>query len=68
MLDQEIILSSFIFSLFNDVLAGNQPMFADPGTDSFAGTNVMSIAVELPKSMVGSGDSVNIWVESKRKQ
>lgn len=58
----------FDFFRFNDVLAGNQPMFANPGTDSFAGTNVMSIVVELPKSMVGSGDSVNIWVESKRKQ
>lgn len=37
-------------------------------SDSFAGTNVMSIVVELPKSMVGSGETVNFWVESKRKQ
>ncbi|MDG5492199.1 DUF4331 domain-containing protein [Psychroserpens sp. SPM9] len=37
-------------------------------SDSFAGTNVLSIVVELPKSMVGNGDSVNIWVETKRKQ
>ncbi|WP_435413036.1 DUF4331 family protein [Psychroserpens mesophilus] len=37
-------------------------------SDTFAGTNVLSIVIELPKSMVGSGDSVNLWVESKRKQ
>ncbi|WCO00718.1 DUF4331 family protein [Psychroserpens ponticola] len=37
-------------------------------SDTFAGTNVLSIVVELPKAMVGSGDSVNLWVESKRKQ
>jgi hypothetical protein len=37
-------------------------------SDTFAGTNVLSIVVELPKSMVGNGDSVNLWVESKRKQ
>ena len=45
--------------------AGSGPGFA---SDSFAGTNVLSVVVEVPKSMVGSGDSVNMWVESKRKQ
>ena len=56
------------FFRYGDIIAGNETMFASPGVDSFAGTNVMSIVVELPKAMVGSGDSVNIWVESKRKQ
>ncbi|WP_047547791.1 DUF4331 family protein [Psychroserpens sp. Hel_I_66] len=37
-------------------------------SDTFAGTNVLSIVVELPKSMVGSGDAVGMWVETKRKQ
>lgn len=58
----------FDFFRFGDIIAGNETMFSSPGTDSFAGTNVMSIVVELPKAIVGSGDSVNIWVESKRKQ
>tara|TARA_B100000809_G_C15121618_1_gene524526 strand:+ start:337 stop:990 length:654 start_codon:yes stop_codon:yes gene_type:complete len=58
----------FDFFRFGDIIAGNETMFSSPGTDSFAGTNVMSIVVELPKASVGSGDSVNIWVESKRKQ
>ncbi|MCK8479516.1 DUF4331 family protein [Psychroserpens algicola] len=56
------------FARYGEIIAGNETMFSDPGTDSFAGTNVLSVVVELPKSMVGSGDSVNIWVESKRKQ
>ena len=58
------------FFRFGDILTPDNGIssFNSPGTDSFAGTNVMSIVVELPKAMVGSGDSVNIWVESKRKQ
>ena len=58
------------FFRYGDILTPDNGInsFNSPGTDSFAGTNVMSIVVELPKTMVGSGDSVNIWVESKRKQ
>lgn len=58
------------FFRYGDILTPDNGIssFNDPGTDSFAGTNVMSIVIELPKAMVGSGDSVNIWVESKRKQ
>jgi len=58
------------FFRYGDILTPDNGInsFNNPGTDSFAGTNVMSIVVELPKTMVGSGESVNIWVESKRKQ
>ena len=41
---------------------------AGEATDTFAGTNVMSIVVEVPKAMVGGSGSINTWVESKRKQ
>jgi len=41
--------------------------FNQPGTDTFAGTNVMSVVVEVPKSMLGSSDTFNAWAESKRK-
>lgn len=41
--------------------------FNDPGTDAFAGTNVLSVVVEVPKSMLGSSTTFNSWVESKRK-
>ncbi|SFD21119.1 DUF4331 family protein [Algibacter pectinivorans] len=36
-------------------------------SDTFAGTNVMSIVVEVPKSMIGGSGKINTWVESKRK-
>jgi hypothetical protein len=41
--------------------------FDSPGSDTFAGTNVMSIVVELPKSMLGSSDQFSTWVVSKVK-
>ncbi|WP_299334627.1 DUF4331 family protein [uncultured Psychroserpens sp.] len=56
------------FARYGEIIAGNETMFNDPGSDTFAGTNVLSVVVEVPKAMVGTGDSVNIWVESKRKQ
>tara|TARA_R110002049_G_scaffold206269_1_gene376766 strand:- start:4277 stop:4960 length:684 start_codon:yes stop_codon:yes gene_type:complete len=36
-------------------------------SDTFAGTNVMSIVVEVPKTMIGGSGTINTWVESKRK-
>ena len=42
--------------------------FRKPGQDTFAGTNVMSIIVEVPKSMIGGTGTINVWAESKRKQ
>jgi hypothetical protein len=60
----------FFFDLgaYSDILAGNAPGFSNPGTDTFAGTNVLSIVVELPKSMLGATNSINAWVETKIKQ
>lgn len=58
----------FDFNQFGAILGGNATSFNNPGDDSFKGTNVMAVVVELPKSMLGSGDSVNTWVETKRKQ
>jgi len=37
-------------------------------SDSFAGTNVLSLVIEVPKSMLGGTGSINTWVETKRKQ
>ncbi len=56
------------FARYGEIIGGTETSFADPGEDLFMGTNVMSIVVEVPKAMVGSGDSVNLWVEAKRKQ
>ncbi len=58
----------FFFDLvrYGEILAGSQPGFRNPGVDAFAGTNVLSLVVEVPKSRLGTGD-VNIWATSNRK-
>lgn len=55
------------FAQFSNIIAGNATSFNDPGSDTFAGTNVMSIVVEVPKSMIGGSGTINAWVETKRK-
>ncbi len=55
------------FAQYGEILAGNATGFNNPGSDTFAGTNVMSIVVEVPKSMVGGSGTINTWVETKRK-
>lgn len=37
-------------------------------SDTFAGTNVLSVVVEVPKTSIGGSGTINTWVESKRKQ
>ena len=56
------------FAQYGQIIAGNATSFNSPGADTFAGTNVMSIVVEVPKSMIGGSGTINTWVESKRKQ
>ena len=59
----------FFFDLtrFKEIIAGTQTAFRNPGVDAFAGTNVMSIVVEVPKSALGSATTINVWGESKSK-
>lgn len=64
---------------FDSYMAGSAATgFNNPGTDTYAGTNVLSIVVELPKALLGTpvanvnpfapGDpTYNMWVETKRK-
>jgi hypothetical protein len=56
------------FSQYGEIIAGNATGFNNPGSDTFAGTNVLSIVVEVPKTMVGTSGTINVWVESKLKQ
>ncbi|WP_323027751.1 DUF4331 family protein [Gelidibacter japonicus] len=58
----------FDFDQFNAILAGTATGFNDPGTDKFKGTNVLSVVVEVPKTMIGGSGNINSWVETKRKQ
>ena len=59
----------FFFDLarFKEIIAGTQTGFRNPGVDAFAGTNVMSIVVEVPKTMLGSAATINVWGETKSK-
>lgn len=57
----------FDFAQYSEIIAGNAASFNDPGSDTFAGTNVLSVVVEVPKSMLGNAATLNTWVESKRK-
>lgn len=42
--------------------------FNSPGADTFAGSNVLSVVVEVPKSAIGdTNGSFNSWVETKSK-
>lgn len=58
----------FFFDLtaFKAIIGGTATQFNNPGTDTFKGTNVLSLVVEVPKSLLGSGD-INIWATANRK-
>jgi hypothetical protein len=58
----------FFFDLnqFKKVIAGTASGFNNPGSDSFAGTNVLSTVIEIPKSMLGTGNSISVWLETKK--
>ncbi|WP_395049455.1 DUF4331 family protein [Flavobacterium sp.] len=60
----------FFFDLgqFKHILAGEATGFNNPGTDTFAGTNVLSTIIEVPKSLLGSSTTINVWAETKKKQ
>lgn len=60
----------FFFDLgqFQAILGGSASGFNNPGSDTFAGTNVLSTVVEVPKSMLGASASINVWAETKQKQ
>lgn len=57
----------FDFAQYSKIIGGMAPGFNSPGSDTFAGSNVLSIVVEVPKSMIGGSGTINTWVESKRK-
>ncbi|MGY6649372.1 DUF4331 family protein [Wenyingzhuangia sp. IMCC45574] len=56
------------FAQYSAIIGGTASGFNDPGADTFAGTNVKSIVVEVPKSMVGGSGTINTWVTTKRKK
>ena len=60
----------FFFDLdqYKKIVGGTASSFNNPGKDAFAGTNVMSIVVEVPVSLLNaSSGKVNVWAETKKK-
>ena len=59
----------FFFDLnqYKAILAGTATEFNDPGMDTLAGTNVLSMVVELPKSMLGGSSTIDTWVTTNRE-
>jgi hypothetical protein len=60
----------FFFDLarFREIVAGTATSFRTPGVDTFANTNIMAIVVEVPKNLLVTGMSINVWAESKTKK
>ncbi|MEO5944133.1 MAG: DUF4331 family protein [Ferruginibacter sp.] len=60
----------FFFDLnaYHAVLAGT-PAFNNPGSDAFAGTNVLAFVVEVPKALFGTvaAGKINVWLTTKTK-
>lgn len=59
----------FFFDLvqFKHIIAGQATAFRNPGVDTFAGTNVLAIVVELPSSRLG-GTKLGVWGSTSRPQ
>ncbi len=57
----------FDLSQYKAILAGTASSFNNPGHDSFAGTNVLGLVVEVPKSLLGNSSTINVWLEAKKK-
>jgi hypothetical protein len=56
------------FAQYGAIINGNASSFNNPGADTFAGTNVLSIVVEVPKSQIGGSGTINTWVTTNAKQ
>ncbi|WP_205511429.1 DUF4331 family protein [Longitalea arenae] len=61
----------FFFDLnqFKKIVGGMATSFNNPGSDAFAGTNVLSFVIEVPKSMLNATNGkLNVWLETKKRQ
>ena len=61
----------FFFDLaqYKKIIAGTATAFNNPGTDFFAGLNVLSVVVEVPKTLLNAPSSgkISIWAQTKKK-
>lgn len=60
----------FFFDLvqFKEIIAGEAASFRNPGVDTFAGTNVLAIVIELPSAAFGGATKLGIWGSTSRPQ
>jgi hypothetical protein len=61
----------FFFDLdqYHRIIAGTATGFNNPGTDSFAGTNVLAIVVEVPKSLLNAtSGKIGVWLTTSTKE
>ncbi len=56
------------FAQYSAIIAGDATSFNDPGSDTFAGTNVLSVVIEIPKALIGGSGTINYWVTTNTKQ
>ena len=58
----------FFFDLaqFQAIIAGQASGFRNPGVDTFAGTSVLALAVELPIELLGNSSNLNVWGTTSR--
>jgi hypothetical protein len=56
----------FFFDLnqFHAITGGTASGFNNPGADTFAGTNVMSVVVEVPKALLHSTGKLGVWLRT----
>jgi hypothetical protein len=59
----------FFFDLdqYHKILAGTATGFNNPGTDAFAGTNVLGVVVEVPKVYLRSTGKLAVWLTTRTK-
>ncbi len=61
----------FFFDLdqFHKITGGMATSFNNPGTDTFAGLNVLSIVVEVPKAILhATGGKLNVWLTTSTQE
>lgn len=58
----------FFFDLaqFLQIVGGQASSFRDPGVDTFAGTNVLALVVELPAARLGGTPTIAVWGTTSR--
>lgn len=51
----------FDFARYQQIVGGSADAFREPGMDTFAGTNVLVMAVEVPVASIGGGARLGVW-------